>query len=370
MRSLTLFDLLARSWRRQAGITDICFSTDGAAAAFAALDGTVAISSVADSEPPEARIRVSGDLGQTTIRPREKPPAPLISTPQLGSGRVPVVAFGQSDFLVGSGAGEVLLLRSNGVLDGPVMRLPGPAVAIDHAVATGITMATDGDNILLARMGADPFLLARGPGTPVSTITLSPGGDYLAFAAGERLAVWITGDEIMPLDDFACKGRPVSIRWSGTAPWLACALETEGLGLIDLARGHAETVAGFPAPVRNVCWSRPADALVASGAFRIAAWRRDAPPFAGSTTGALETGRAGLVAVEAVAAHPSRTLVAAGYANGQIVVARIGGREELIVRSSGGAVSALAWSPDGNHLAVGDADGGAAIVTFPEHMFK
>jgi hypothetical protein len=42
----------------------------------------------------------------------------------------------------------------------------------------------------------------------------------------------------------------------------------------------------------------------------------------------------------------------------------------MLVRSAGGVVTALAWSADGAHLALGDASGTAAIVTFPHQMFK
>ena len=95
-----------------------------------------------------------------------------------------------------------------------------------------------------------------------------------------------------------------------------------------------------------------------------------APPIGGETSGALETGRAGLVLVETVAAHPEKKLVAAGYANGRITIAQIGALDELLVRPLGGAITALAWSGDGHHLAVGSVDGTAAIVTFPAQIFK
>jgi len=370
IRNLTLFDLLARSWQRPSAITEARFSADGAAVAFASADGAVALAPVADDEPPESRIRVSGDLGQTTIRPRAKPPAPLISTPQLAQGPAPLAACGQSDFLVGGGAGNVFLLRADGALDDTGLKLDGRIIAIDHSVAMGVTVASDGKRILLARPHGDTIGLVHGASAPVTAVALSPDASHLAFSAGDRLSVWVTGDETMPLDDFAFTGRPVSIRWSDQGPWLACALEAGGYGLIDLATGRSDTVAGFPAPVRTVCWSGLAAALVTSGAFRITAWSMNAPPFAGDTTGALETGRAGLVLVEAVAAHPDRKLVAAGYANGQITIAQIGARDELIVKPSGGTVTALAWSGDGRHLAVGAADGTAAMVTFPAQMFK
>ena len=76
------------------------------------------------------------------------------------------------------------------------------------------------------------------------------------------------------------------------------------------------------------------------------------------------------VVVEAVAAHPTRPLVAAGFANGQVVIAAIGGRDELLLRQAGAAVTRLAFSPDGNQLAIGDADGALAIASFPSQMFK
>ncbi|TIM60210.1 MAG: hypothetical protein E5Y60_31510 [Mesorhizobium sp.] len=140
--------------------------------------------------------------------------------------------------------------------------------------------------------------------------------------------------------------------------------------MVSMTGDRYGIVAGFPSPVRTLCWSRPENALFASGAFRIAGWSMTAPPLDGDTSGALETGRAGLVPVETVAAHPKKKLIAAGYANGRITIAQIGARDELLVRPLGSAVTALAWSGDGRHLAVGAVDGTAAIVTFPAHMFK
>lgn len=71
-----------------------------------------------------------------------------------------------------------------------------------------------------------------------------------------------------------------------------------------------------------------------------------------------------------MAAHPARGLVAAGLANGQVLIAEIGGRDELLLRQGGEAVTALAFSPDGRHLAIGDAGGTLAIATFPPQLFK
>ena len=367
MQNLTLFDLLARSWQRPAAVTGLRFSTDGSAVAFACADGTVAIAAVADREPPESRIRVSGDLGRTTIRPREKPPVPLIATAPLGDAGVPLAAQPRSGFLVGSAGGEVLPLGCDGEIGEPLFKTDGPVAALDRATQAGIIAAGGEHGCVLWRGAGDTRRLELD--TPLAVLALSPDGRRLALGLGDGVSIRPTQGSgaswKIPLP-----APPISIGWSGDGAWLACGFETGGFALANMADGRTGIVPGFPTPVRTLCWSEPANALFASGAFRIAGWSMTAPPLGGETAGAPETGRAGMVPVEAVAAHPQKKLVAAGHANGRITVAQIGTREEIVVRPLGGAVAALAWSGDGRHLAVGTADGTAAIVTFPEQMFK
>lgn len=370
MQSLTLFDLLARSWQRPSAIADLRFSTDGTAVAFTSVDGTVAIATVADHEPPESRLRVSHDLGQTTIRPREKPPVPLIATAAFGDGDVPIAAHAHSGFLVGAASGDVQHLTAGGEIEASLVKIDGPILAIDHSTRTDTTAVSNGHDVFLSRGQGDAVQLGRGVTLSTDALAFSPGGRRLACGVGERLSIWAVEGDAALIHDISLPARPVSIRWSSDGTWLACGLETGGFALVSLADGRTDVVAGFPSPVRTMCWSQPADALFASGAFRIAGWSMTAPPVGGETSGALETGRAGLVLVEAVAAHPEKKLIAAGYANGRIIVAQTGSRDELLVRPLGSAVTALAWSGDGRHLAAGAVDGTAAIVTFPGQMFK
>ncbi len=57
--------------------------------------------------------------------------------------------------------------------------------------------------------------------------------------------------------------------------------------------------------------------------------------------------------------------MAAGYADGLVVLADLQSERVLPVAAPGrGAVSALAWSPDGGFLAFGSETGFAAIVDF------
>ena len=66
-----------------------------------------------------------------------------------------------------------------------------------------------------------------------------------------------------------------------------------------------------------------------------------------------------------VACHPQQEIVAAGFADGLVVVAEIASSRILPVAGSRARpVSALAWSPDGSTLAFGTETGFAALVDF------
>ncbi|WP_292323597.1 WD40 repeat domain-containing protein [Mesorhizobium sp.] len=369
-QNLSPFDLLARSWQRPAAIAAVCFSADGSAVAFTSIDGTVAIGPAADQEPPEARIRVSGDLGQTTIRPRLKPPAPLIATSTLGDGDVPITSYLRSGFLVGTMTGYALHLAADGEVAETPINIEGPAVAIDHHRATATTAITNGHDVFLSRANEDVVKLQQAAPSSTHAIAFSPNGKRLAFDSGEGVSIWTVDGDLAPISEFSTPAGPTSLRWSGDGSWLACGLDAGGFTLASPADGRLGVVGGFPSPVRTVCWSRPGNALFASGAFRITGWSMVAAPLHDAASGALETGRPGLVPVETVEAHPERKIIAAGYANGRLTVAQIGSRDELVVKPSGSAITALAWSGDGQHLAAGMMDGTAAIITFPALLFK
>jgi hypothetical protein len=66
--------------------------------------------------------------------------------------------------------------------------------------------------------------------------------------------------------------------------------------------------------------------------------------------------------VQVVAAHPKLDIVAAGTSDGAVWFEEIGDPGANYVMLNGTKVTALAFSPDGAHLALGTEDGFAAVA--------
>ncbi|CAN7694031.1 WD40 repeat domain-containing protein [Pararhizobium sp. LjRoot238] len=361
MPNVTLFDLLARNWQRQAPVRHLCFNEDDTLLAIGSVDGAVALARLGDNEPPESRIVI--DNGQTTIQPRLGKPSPLISTRIHEGARLS--AHRDGAFLAATRSGDLLRVDRTGAIVAKVLSDKGPICAFDHCRATGLSAAAVSHRLRLQSGETDTIReIDLGDRKP-AIVSIAGDGRLVALACSGSLSVWRIADDPGPLIEMSLPSSPLSLEWSADGRWLGCGLQTGGLVLLNADTGHHIMLGDFPGPVAMLDWSPVANTVLASGAYRIAGWSMDAPP-----PGARATGRGGFVMVDAVAAHPVKALVAAGYPNGRIAIAPIGSPEELIVRDAGGPVTALQWSTDGRHLAVGDALGNAAIVTFPNEIFK
>lgn len=366
MPNITLFDLLARTWQNRAAIDRLCFNSDDTMLAILSADGSVALARLADNEPPESRITV--DDGQTTIRPREGRPSPLIKTRIEGGRRLSAV--GDGDFMILTADGKLLRVNRSGEIDAKVLADKAPISAFDHCLQTDLTAAIVHDRLRLKSVESGHINEVDLGTTATEIMAISHDGACIALAGIHMLVIRRTDGDCPRLHEIQLSARPLSLTWSADGRWLACGLLSGGFCLIDTETGRHVMLGDFPGPVASLGWSPPSHGFFASGAYRIAGWSMRTPPFEDSATGALAAGRPGFVIANAIAAHPQKPLVAAGYANGRIVVARIGSSEELTIRDAGGPVTALRWSADGRHLAAGDALGAAAVITFPEQIFK
>jgi WD40 repeat protein len=120
-------------------------------------------------------------------------------------------------------------------------------------------------------------------------------------------------------------------------------------------------MSGYPAKTESLGFTRNGKWLASSGADGIVLW----PFFGGGPLGKPPVELAPIEGVlcTRVACHPKDELVAAGYADGTVVVAQIGTQRVVVVAEPGpAAISALAWSFDGARMAFGTEQGQAAVV--------
>ncbi|MGC1429386.1 MAG: hypothetical protein WA822_12410 [Albidovulum sp.] len=362
---LQLFDLIAREWTLPSPARRVIFNRASSAVAFDCADGSIQLASLADKASPNSRMRRAADTGRLTIAPRTKPFAPLRAA-EFTEGRSSRIALhGDQNFAFAKDDGRINTLTPGGT----AVHLKAKAKDRISAVAA----TPDGDMVAFACGAAihigpakSEFEHTLHTPAPVTALAFSPDGRTLAATHAAGLSRWAVFDLNLPALETVLGAAPEDLVWRDDGAWILCCMGGQGISVIDTRTNVAASYVDFPAPVNNASFSATTDTVIASGAFRVAGWSLAETPLKD-----VMTGKAGLVLIDAVAACPTRNLAAVGYANGLLSLAEIGRREEMLLREDTGAgISALAFSPDGNYLAVAGTDGSAAIVDFPTGMFK
>ncbi len=197
----------------------------------------------------------------------------------------------------------------------------------------------------------------------------------LAFdAKGKRIAtshyngatLWFVGAKVDSPRRLEWKGSHTGIALHPAADAVVTAMQENALHGWRLADGQHMRMSGYPAKTESLSFTRNGKWLASSGADTIVLW----PFFGGGPMGKAPMELAGgdSVLCTRVAAHPQAEMVAAGFADGLVVLADIGSERILGVAPPGnGAVTALAWSGDGVRLAFGTETGFAALVDLSKH---
>lgn len=371
-QAMTLFDLIARTWELEGEVRQVLFNASGTSLAALMKDGRMNFVSVKDAEHPESRIRVEADTGRSSIRPRTKPlPPPVV-------GKAPVVQADVQPCRLGD-QGFAFAQIDTGTLwrataRGQVLAVQGAGEESVSALATlpkkrQIVLAHGSRLALIAEEGGAERAATEMP-HKVTRIAVSDDGSLIGCWGEGRMSI-VTAEDLTAQASIDCDGTILDLAWSPCGRWLVAGCVEKALLSIDVPAGTCDRIVDFPDAVRCVGFSDKAGALVASGAFRVVGWALPELPFGDHEGAPIETGKPGLTLVDRVALHPSLDLCAVGYATGLVVICRIGHPDEMLLREgTGSAVTALTWSDDGAHLAIGGADGSLAIATFPKNMFK
>lgn len=157
------------------------------------------------------------------------------------------------------------------------------------------------------------------------------------------------------------KGSHGAVAISPDATHVVTAMQENALHGWRLEDGQHMRMSGYPSKTRFLSFTAKGKWLATSGADSVVVW----PFFGGGPMGKAPTELAGGdgILCTAVACHPQQEIVAAGFADGLVVLTEIGSGRVIPVAPPGrGPVSAMAWSAAGAHLAFGTEQGFAALV--------
>jgi WD40 repeat protein len=327
-----------RSIAGDAPVAACAFSKDGSVAAFALGDG---------------RVR----LLPADIQAAETPAA----EPLHGGAVLALAADPAGDgFVSGGDDGRLLRLAADGTAR-ELVNQKGKwfeHIAVHHA--TGVVAASAGRNAFVVKGGE---VMEFGPHkSTVAGLDFSKDGSRIACAHYDGATVWSLGQGAGQTPRlFPWRGSHVALKWSTDGKFIATGTQENDIHVWRVAQATDMRMQGYPAKVKSLSWTADARFLYTSSQPVFTAW-----PFSGKGPEGkppLQFGEEGAGLISVVAARPSGDIVAGGYDSGELQLGDIRIKRSAVVKmADGSAITSLAWSPDGDHLAVGNEAGTLLVL--------
>jgi WD40 repeat protein len=194
----------------------------------------------------------------------------------------------------------------------------------------------------------------------VTGIAFDAKGKRIAASHYNGCSLWFISAKVDTPRLLEWKGSHTGIAMHPGGEAVVTAMQENALHGWKLADGQHMRMSGYPAKTESLSFSRTGRWLASSGADSVVLW----PFFGGGPMGKppLELAGGDGVLCTRVAFQNQQDLLAAGFADGLVIIADVASERILPVASPGhGPVTALAWSPDGGRLAFGTETGFAAL---------
>lgn len=364
-----LIDILGRSWEVDTPVLTAVFDDSTSAVAFALDGGDVALARCDGDDIPIANARTNAD-GVLEITPNEQPPNPLMRVLADARPGISLAADAHGGFLGGDHAGGLFSIGKDGQIAEQASPGDGPIDCVAASPQSGLRACAIGQDILVYGARFDQPLASFRQEQAVSALSFDPKGKRLAAAHEGGLTLWQTDRPDGTAKTLPRAGAHTAIAWSPDNRFIAACAIDNTIHAWRLRDGADFNLSDMTASPTDLAWARKSRFLVSAGDSRVVCW-----PIGGterkSHIHARKFGIPSDILVTGVACHPHNDTIAAGYANGAVLLYRFGKAGELFVKGPGdGAVNTVAWSADGRHLGVGTAEGFVAVVSFPAGFFK
>ena len=199
----------------------------------------------------------------------------------------------------------------------------------------------------------------------VTGVTFDAKGKRVAASHYNGCSLWFVNAKADTPRVLEWKGSHTGIAMHPGGDAVVTCMQENALHGWRLADGQHMRMSGYPSKTESLSFSRNGKWLASAGADTVVLW----PFFGGGPMGKapLELAGGDGVLCTRVAFQGQQDLVAAGFADGLVVIADVASERILPVSlpkmgPGTGPVTALAWSADGSKLAFGTETGFAALV--------